>query len=80
MKLDNLTIFLIIVGIFLVMRYSESFINWSSLGGFDQQWGDFDDAKLQNYKPKKVSELRVNCDTNLSEEEMNEGIRTCIDY
>ena len=59
--MNNVNIFLVVIGLFLLFKLKEGFVNMNNLDAFDYHWGNHDNPKL-DYKPKKTSELVANCD------------------
>lgn len=55
-------ILLIILGIFLLMKVSEGFGNFSELNAYDNKFIENDEPKIKDFKPKKTSELVGYCD------------------
>lgn len=61
-----------LVLLFLLIKNAENFVNWNDLSGFNNEWGDHENANVgNNFKPTKVSDLKVGCD---------EKRGTCIHY
>lgn len=60
--MDKLNILLIVIGFYFLFKFVENFKNFSELTGFNNQWGNYDDANLKNYKATKTSDLITNCD------------------
>lgn len=59
--MNKLYILLLVLGLFLLYKISEGFVNFEKLQPF-LTWGDHDNANVINYKPTKTSDLVSNCD------------------
>lgn len=69
MKLYKL--FLLIVAIYVFVKISEKFVNFTDLDGYDNKFIKQDNPKIKNFKPKKTSDLIGYCDEKRSQ---------CISY
>lgn len=55
-------ILLIIIIIFLFMKFSEGFTNFSDLQAYDINFIENDKPKIKDFRPKKTSNLIGYCD------------------
>ena len=60
--METYQIFIIIIGIYLMFKLTENYVNFVELNGFDGIWGDYDEPKIKNFKSKKDTKLEGYCD------------------
>ena len=57
-----------LVLLYLLVKKIENFVNWNDLSGFNNQWGDHDNANVgDDFKATKTSDLVVGCDEKRSQ-------------